>query len=216
MTGNTSEPLGRRERRKQQTRQGLLNAALELFAEKGLEGTRLEDITERADLGKGAFYNYFESKDALIAELVSEGVKRVSTHLEGVDRTGTFKERVAFVALQHERFFDEHPEQIVLFHEARGMLTQKSKGGSRLGHAFATYLLMIGAALWGSEGVAFTEDVEERRIDGATAFVGAMSGYRSFRMAVGARVNTQTIIDMLAAGLPNDETVRATPPPKKY
>jgi len=216
VTSSNSEPVGRRERRKRQTRQGLLDAALELFAEKGLEATRLEDITERADLGKGAFYNYFESKDALIAELVSEGVKRVSTHLEGVDRAGTFKERVAFVALQHERFFDEHPEQIVLFNEARGMLTQKSKGGSRLGHAFATYLLMIGAALWGSEGVAFTEDVEERRIDGATAFVGAISGYRSFRLAVGAPVNTQTIIDMLAAGLPNDETVRATPLPKRY
>jgi AcrR family transcriptional regulator len=199
--------VGRRERRKQQTRRALLDAAMELFADRGLYATRLEDITEKADLGKGAFYNYFESKDALIAELISEGVQRVSSNLESMDRSRPFKERVAFIAQEHERFFDEHPEQIVLFHQARGLLKVKSQGTSRLRNAFASYLLMIGAALWGPEGVAMAGEVEERRLDTATALVGAIAGYRSFRMAVGAPVKAGTIVGMLTSGLPDDASV---------
>ena len=202
-----SETVGRRERRKQQTRRALLDAAMEIFAERGLHATRLEDITEKADLGKGAFYNYFESKDALIAELISEGVQRVSTNLEGIDRSGSFKDRLAFVAQEHERFFDEHPEQSALFDEARGMLKERSSGTSRLRNAFASYLLMIGAALWGPEGAALAEEVEERRLDTATALVGAIAGYRAFRLAVGAPVKAETIVGMLMSGLPDDASV---------
>lgn len=208
-----TENLGRRERRKQQTRRALLDAAMELFADRGLYATRLEDITEKADLGKGAFYNYFESKDALIAELISEGVQRVSSNLETIDRSRSFKDRVAFVAQEHERFFDEHPEQIVLFHQARGLLKVKSQGTSRLRNAFASYLLMIGAALWGPEGVAMAGEVEERRLDTATALVGAIAGYRSFRMAVGAPVKAETIVGMLTSGLPDDASVGSVLPP---
>jgi len=35
-------------------------STLSLFAERGIAGTRLEDLTGRADLGKGAVYNYYE------------------------------------------------------------------------------------------------------------------------------------------------------------
>ncbi|MCG5052899.1 MAG: TetR/AcrR family transcriptional regulator [Myxococcales bacterium] len=207
MTQDNLATVGRRERRKQQTRRALLDAAMELFAERGVYATRLEDITERADLGKGAFYNYFESKDALIAELISEGVQRLSVNLQGLDPEKPFNDRVGFVITAHERFFDEHPEQIVLFHQARGLLKLKTQGTSRLRQAFANYLVVIAGALWGDEGV--TAESHPRRLDIVTALVGAITGYRSFRIAVGAPVNPDTIVGVLTAGLPDDETVRS-------
>jgi AcrR family transcriptional regulator len=62
------EPRGARRRR--ETRSRLLAAALELMAEKGMEGVAINEITEAADVGFGSFYNHFESKEAIYAELL--------------------------------------------------------------------------------------------------------------------------------------------------
>ena len=63
------QTLSRRERKKLETRQGLLEAALALFRENGYDETTVEEITERADVAKGTFFNYFPSKEALLSEL---------------------------------------------------------------------------------------------------------------------------------------------------
>ncbi|AUT76661.1 TetR/AcrR family transcriptional regulator [Paraburkholderia hospita] len=62
------EPRGAR--RKRETRGRLLDAALRLMAEKGMEGVAINEITEAADVGFGSFYNHFESKEAIYAILV--------------------------------------------------------------------------------------------------------------------------------------------------
>jgi AcrR family transcriptional regulator len=62
------EPRGAR--RKRETRARLLEAALGLMAEKGPEGVTINEITEAADVGRGSFYNHFESQDEIYAALV--------------------------------------------------------------------------------------------------------------------------------------------------
>jgi AcrR family transcriptional regulator len=57
----------RRARRSAATRESLFRAALDLFAVKGFADTTIEDITEAADVGKGTFFNYFPSKEHLLA-----------------------------------------------------------------------------------------------------------------------------------------------------
>ena len=59
------EPRGAR--RKRETRARLLDAALRLMAQKGMEGVAINEITEAADVGFGSFYNHFESKEAIYA-----------------------------------------------------------------------------------------------------------------------------------------------------
>ena len=61
--------LSRRERKKLETRQRLLESALTLLREKGYSATTIEDITQQADVAKGTFFNYFASKEALLDEL---------------------------------------------------------------------------------------------------------------------------------------------------
>ena len=60
----------------------ILEAAMELFVEKGFAGTRLDDVAERAGLSKAAIYLYFEDKTALF-----EGVIRqtISANLGAVE-----------------------------------------------------------------------------------------------------------------------------------
>lgn len=58
--------MGRRERRAAETRLRLFRCALHLFAERGFPNVTIEDITQAADVGKGTFFNYFESKDHVL------------------------------------------------------------------------------------------------------------------------------------------------------
>jgi AcrR family transcriptional regulator len=69
-----SGPLraGRRERRRAEIRERIFRAALELFAERGFLETTVEDITEAADVGKGTFFNYFPTKEHVLATLGAE------------------------------------------------------------------------------------------------------------------------------------------------
>lgn len=62
----------RRARRKAETRSRLLDGARVVFARQGVDATRINEITEEADIGFGSFYNHFESKDAIVAALVEE------------------------------------------------------------------------------------------------------------------------------------------------
>jgi AcrR family transcriptional regulator len=54
----------------QQTRQALLDAALQLFAEKGYFGTSLRDIARHVGVRESALYNYFPSKESLFEAVV--------------------------------------------------------------------------------------------------------------------------------------------------
>src|SRR3954449_7373550 len=56
------------ERRRQHTRDLLLDAAEEVFARKGFQGASLEEIAETAGYTRGAIYKHFGSKEELFLE----------------------------------------------------------------------------------------------------------------------------------------------------
>jgi len=58
-----------------QTRQAILNAALDLFSEKGYFGTSLREIAAAVGVRESAFYNYFKSKEALFIALLESARK---------------------------------------------------------------------------------------------------------------------------------------------
>ncbi len=60
----------------------LLAAAEELFVERGLDGAKVEDITARAALSKGAFYIHFESKEAAFRAVVEGIVATMSRYVD--------------------------------------------------------------------------------------------------------------------------------------
>jgi AcrR family transcriptional regulator len=82
--------MGRRQRRAAETRMRLFRCALQLFAERGYPNVTVEDITEAADVGKGTFFNYFESKDhvlGVMAEIQLGKVKEALTSAEAGKQT---------------------------------------------------------------------------------------------------------------------------------
>src|SRR5246127_615369 len=72
----------RRERRRVETRERLYRCALELFGERGYLETTVEDITEAADVGKGTFFNYFPTKEHVLATYGEERLAAIEQALE--------------------------------------------------------------------------------------------------------------------------------------
>src|SRR3954454_24858184 len=66
----------RQQERKAQTRAELLDAAADLFAERGFQRVTLEQIADRAGFTTGAIYRHFESKQDLFLSLFEERIER--------------------------------------------------------------------------------------------------------------------------------------------
>ncbi|MDH5393814.1 MAG: TetR/AcrR family transcriptional regulator [Gammaproteobacteria bacterium] len=65
-----SEHQCRWRRRKEARPEEILDAALDLFTEKGFSATRMADVAKKAGVSKGTLYLYFESKEIIFKELV--------------------------------------------------------------------------------------------------------------------------------------------------
>jgi AcrR family transcriptional regulator len=68
--GKGAVPAATREDRRGERREAILSAALEEFAARGFEATRLDDVARRAGVAKGTIYLYFRDKESLFQELV--------------------------------------------------------------------------------------------------------------------------------------------------
>lgn len=89
-------------RRRARTRGRLLAAARELFAKQGVATTTINEITDRADLGFGSFYNYFEDKEAVVDALLREMAERQAEEIDQL--TGGLDDPAEVVAVAHRHF----------------------------------------------------------------------------------------------------------------
>ena len=72
-----TQEMTRRERKKDETSRRIFEAALALFREKGVDATTVDEITEKADVARGTFFNYFPRKEAVFAFMAEEHVAAV-------------------------------------------------------------------------------------------------------------------------------------------
>lgn len=92
---------GRRARRRRETRERILRAALDLFARQGFFSTTVEQVTEAADVGKGTFFNYFPTKEHVMAGFGELQLTKVRAAWERARQQGS-PASVLLRALLHE------------------------------------------------------------------------------------------------------------------
>jgi AcrR family transcriptional regulator len=164
--------LGRRERRKLELRNRILEVSSALFAEQGVEATRIQEICLQADIAEKTFFNHFPSKRHLMREIAQEGVGQLLSDIEAIRKRRTssaariqmFFEQVADNALlagpmQRELLTEmihvahetgtEH-EQAQLLHEAFGALIAEgvAAGDLTTTHAPETLTEMLMGAFY--------------------------------------------------------------------
>jgi AcrR family transcriptional regulator len=90
-----SESPTRREREKAQHRQEIINAAIQVFDEKGFYAATLDEIAQKAEFSKGALYLYFQNKEELLFVILTESVGFFSKRmLESISDNKPFREVV--------------------------------------------------------------------------------------------------------------------------
>jgi AcrR family transcriptional regulator len=100
LTPSTSpEPRWRRRPGERPTE--ILEAALDVFAERGLAGSRVEDIAAHAGVSKGTVYLYYSGKEELFREAVRAKLERMLEGLSSAAQPGPTPQRL-------ERFVDAY------------------------------------------------------------------------------------------------------------
>ncbi len=205
--------MDRRDRKKENTRKRLLEAALRIFAVQGIYTTRIEDITEGADIGKGAFYNYFASKSDLIAVLLHQATERFSQeHLAAARALPPGAARIRAIVEGHQAFWEACPDYALLFHQARGLLLLEPESSTALQAAFQDHLQRVADLLPDGDGTASQRAGEA--LQAAAALVGLIAGHRSFAFAAGLRLDPELTWRIATRGLAGNEDTENPAPGK--
>ncbi|WP_455662376.1 TetR/AcrR family transcriptional regulator [Pradoshia sp.] len=116
-------------------REDILSAALFLFSERGYDGTTIPMIAERANVGAGTIYRYFENKEYMVNILFQECLLDFSENMKKVDLTQTtdkekfyllFNQMIDFAKTKPAQlnFFDTHCTGYYLDDKSRKMLDE--------------------------------------------------------------------------------------------
>ncbi len=95
-------PPDRHARRREATRTRLIEATKALIARQGVDSTRIQEITDEADVGFGSFYNHFASKEAIIEAVLAETISAQGAEIEAL--TADIDDPAEIMAVAHRSF----------------------------------------------------------------------------------------------------------------
>ncbi|GAB3326954.1 TetR/AcrR family transcriptional regulator [Marivirga atlantica] len=98
----------------------ILETTLECISEYGFHGTPISMIAEKAGVGAGTIYRYFDNKEVLINSLFLE-IKRRVMHamLEGYTETASFEARFKHLWMNLINYFMKHPQEFQFIEQHR-------------------------------------------------------------------------------------------------
>ena len=102
------EVPNRRQLASARRRKAILDAGLEVFAERGFAAARLDDVALKAGVGKGTIYLFFDDKEHLFEQIVREAVAPLLELLSGIAAQGDEPAAVVF-----ERIFRAFESEII-------------------------------------------------------------------------------------------------------
>jgi AcrR family transcriptional regulator len=83
-TAAVARTANRFERRRERSRAALIDAAIELFQERGVRETKLEEICERADVAPRTFFNHFETREHLYEAIARQRAVQFAEQLDAL------------------------------------------------------------------------------------------------------------------------------------
>lgn len=114
--------MGSRERRtreRAETRERILEAARELFVQKGYEATTMRAIAERVEYTPTAIYHHFRDKDALLTELAATDFRALAQAFQRIGAVADPIERLRKIGAAYVEFALTHPKHYQLMFMAQ-------------------------------------------------------------------------------------------------
>ncbi|KGK91295.1 TetR family transcriptional regulator [Desulfosporosinus sp. HMP52] len=103
--------MDRRQRKKLQVQKSIVDVAIKLFIEKGVEETTVAEIMEGADFGIGTFYNYFQSKEDILKYALAEKISEVKRSLEELNQSSANPpQKISQLLLILGKIFEENQQ----------------------------------------------------------------------------------------------------------
>src|SRR5438067_1363179 len=99
----------RREREREETRDRILDAAREMFADEGIDAVTMRAIADRIEYTPTAIYHHFRDKQALIAELCERDYRALAHHFQRIGRIEDPIERLRRIGLAYAEFALAYP-----------------------------------------------------------------------------------------------------------
>ena len=93
-----------------QRREQLIEVGLGLFAERGFDGSAIEEVANRAAVSKPVVYEHFGGKDGLYAVVVDREVTQLLTMMREALTAGTSRELLEQAAIAFLDYIEQHPE----------------------------------------------------------------------------------------------------------
>src|ERR687891_890440 len=147
--------MARRERltqaeRRTRTREALLDAAAELFAERGITATSVEAIAEEAGYTSGAVYDHFGSKEGILIALVERGLATDPLRLQLAEvfaAPGPLLQQLHRLGRVAERNVATSPEENALWLEVQSYAMRSPEVRARLAQPVEQRLRQLGDAI---------------------------------------------------------------------
>jgi AcrR family transcriptional regulator len=158
-------------------REALLTAAQEVIAAKGVYLTVIEDITERADVAKGSFYQYFRNRDEILDVLLTRHLNELRRHIEAAPPLGTFAARVRTLIGHHLDYFLHHADFLLFLHQIRGLITLNQEETPAVRDAYRRYLGFLAERLSAHDAPPSEQGLTPE--EGACALLGVLTGFLS-------------------------------------
>jgi AcrR family transcriptional regulator len=125
MSDTSNEELSTRERRHLRTHQAILNAATEIISDKGIDGLSMRAIASAIDYSPAGLYEYFGSKDEIVAAVCQEGNARLVRSMKRVDPTLPPHEYMLGLGHAYIDFAIRNPEHFMLmFNTPQGLTSE--------------------------------------------------------------------------------------------
>lgn len=107
---DTPTPLSRRERKKLETKERIVECAVALFASRGYDSTTMEDIGECADVARATVFNYFARKEDIASELIGRRRAALAQLLaEATEQTSDTPDRLRRALAGLTRRYEDDP-----------------------------------------------------------------------------------------------------------
>jgi len=129
------------QKRAKKTRRRLKKAALDVFSEKTVDAATIEEITDKADLGKGTLYQHFDDKEEIVIRLVEEAVEHLIDGIRSYDRAPeTLEDMLEHLLNSHYQFSVEAKEEFILLFQGKLLLRLQSETLDELEEPYLRYL----------------------------------------------------------------------------